>query len=1230
ELYKYQNLIGYSISESSTCLEYSGSAPSSWLVRTPLYTGESGSSNDQAAKIKMDNGSRSSTRDMSNALRPVFFLDKDFFATVKIDSTGVGSAVKAEMLAQVGGSTEALMEMGYSLGDLINMGLIESDDSIMAENVSLTYEKTAPGYSLTIEYDFSGSEDKSGTMLRWYISDDGSDWAGINGENGRTYTVKNADSGKYIKASVRLKTTDGKYGSETDTPSVKIDKALASPPNSMNRIEGHSADTPKEYLIALTNGTKLSLLDCQETDGGFEYFVTTNESSGTSPVKTVIFDPENEDSTAYALENFMYKSDLTDTEWADWSGSDTYTCTGIDATVKKHILPHEFVTEASSGAGINNDYSVNAHIALMSYNEFVKYYDRFGYYISSGNYWVLRSARADGKPLLVDNTTSDPSKNGRITSGAVGGTYKIRPVFWLDEDFFTDVKLTVEQTGSEVKKLIVQNYTREEMKLCGYTDAELSSIGFENAAVSNLSFEGAFEVEQEISVSYTYTNSHTSAVKNQRYEWYRADSTNGVFERIDGATGGSYVLTDADNGKYIKAVVIPLTSFMTDGTSAELVSKVAVRSAPEYIVTADSTGCPDGAESVAVDFTVKKLSEGTGAIILTVSVFDGEGNLVAIAVDSKDAVAQGENSYSVSADGFEAEDGYYVKVLAIDSITNAKPILTKIFGTQESLMRTDTSDVLTLTKDRITGRYDVQASVGGTEYKSAVSMIVTDSDGGIIYADYAETAEGKLGAEFMMPKNAKSGEYTLTVGSYDGTAQNSTFNYVSIQAKAQLIAKLQADIIGGAAKDSVVKTVGDNKAVLELENSSAAPLGTAKLTAVYGDLYDYIKENGISEKLNDYISANDITADFDAFVSFIENNDSAKDFADIYYRCLSVYALANSTEQNAAKVMSEFSSYYGFESEKCYPVTQNKWFNSSLLAERMAGGEYTSIADIKAAYNEQVFLEGIHLADDYNYVMTMFEKYAADSGISTTYYDMVGAADAAVEIVGESFGNKTELEDYLESVYEAGWKKGGSGGGGGAVSGGITVSSDIYNANQTAKSYTTFNDLEGAVWAAEAIEYLAEKGIVSGYEDGTFRPNDTLTREAFTKMLVDAKGLLDSTAECDYTDVTADFWAYRYIASAKNNAIVSGMGDGTFGTGLSVTRQDMAVMLARAAGLSAASECDFTDFAYVSDYAKNSVSAMKQNGIINGYEDGTFRPQSNATRAEAAKIIYDMLKGGLL
>jgi len=178
----------------------------------------------------------------------------------------------------------------------------------------------------------------------------------------------------------------------------------------------------------------------------------------------------------------------------------------------------------------------------------------------------------------------------------------------------------------------------------------------------------------------------------------------------------------------------------------------------------------------------------------------------------------------------------------------------------------------------------------------------------------------------------------------------------------------------------------------------------------------------------------------------------------------------------------------------------------------------------------------------------------------------------------------------------------------------------------------TFSDISSVPWAKEAIEYLAARGVISGSGDGTFRPNDNVTRAEFIKMLMMALELEDEEAVCTFSDVKKGAWYYRPIATAEKLGIVKGKGDGTFGVNDEILRQDMAVMIYRIAQLLGIDLGDdisvepFKDEAEISGYAKEAVAAMQRAGIIKGTGDGSFAPKNTATRAEAAVIIYRLIK----
>ena len=174
----------------------------------------------------------------------------------------------------------------------------------------------------------------------------------------------------------------------------------------------------------------------------------------------------------------------------------------------------------------------------------------------------------------------------------------------------------------------------------------------------------------------------------------------------------------------------------------------------------------------------------------------------------------------------------------------------------------------------------------------------------------------------------------------------------------------------------------------------------------------------------------------------------------------------------------------------------------------------------------------------------------------------------------------------------------------------------------------SFNDINDVQWAQEAIIMLANKGIISGRSEGIFAPNDNITRAEYCRILVGAIGKSNDSANVEFADVPTEAWFYHDVAVASSLGIVSGYGDGNFGPYDQITRQDMALMTYKAAqvmneDLSAKRTLSFADAGQIADYAKTAVQTLADASIINGVSDTEFAPVANATRAQAAKILYD-------
>lgn len=226
-------------------------------------------------------------------------------------------------------------------------------------------------------------------------------------------------------------------------------------------------------------------------------------------------------------------------------------------------------------------------------------------------------------------------------------------------------------------------------------------------------------------------------------------------------------------------------------------------------------------------------------------------------------------------------------------------------------------------------------------------------------------------------------------------------------------------------------------------------------------------------------------------------------------------------------------------------------------------------------------------------------------------------------------GLKVIVAEAISEVREEGGNDGPSTGGGGG--GGGSFSTNVGSVVVPEVQVKFADAKTEASWAYEAIIALSDKGVVSGYEDRTFRAGNSVTREEYVKMLVVALGIYDETAICLFTDTVNGNWYDSYIASAVNHGIVNGISETEFGVGANITRQDMAVIAYRAITSLGKKLPDvqetvvFSDEADIADYAGEAVNELQQANIINGMGDGTFAPGANANRAQAAYIIYSIL-----
>lgn len=193
-----------------------------------------------------------------------------------------------------------------------------------------------------------------------------------------------------------------------------------------------------------------------------------------------------------------------------------------------------------------------------------------------------------------------------------------------------------------------------------------------------------------------------------------------------------------------------------------------------------------------------------------------------------------------------------------------------------------------------------------------------------------------------------------------------------------------------------------------------------------------------------------------------------------------------------------------------------------------------------------------------------------------------------------------------------------SGGTGTTISGGTSDSALIM----------PFTDVKVSDWYYNSVEYVYDNGIFKGATDTTFEPDTAITRGMIVTVLGRSSGIADEYAETGFADVAADEYYAAHIKWAAENGIVQGYGDGNFGPDDAVTREQMAtiiyrymVYLGRGPVGAWAVQLPYADTAEISEYAVEPVMFCYINSIMTGKDNNVFDPQGSATRAEVATIM---------
>lgn len=494
----------------------------------------------------------------------------------------------------------------------------------------------------------------------------------------------------------------------------------------------------------------------------------------------------------------------------------------------------------------------------------------------------------------------------------------------------------------------------------------------------------------------------------------------------------------------------------------------------------------------------------------------------------------------------------------------------------------------------------VSADLGGNGKRFVTVMIapntVTDysADGIANDSVILKTAQtdvgGKVSFNIILPDGTKANRYNYSI-SADYDVKAAQFSTVVPSTLSQYTAAINSGVQGAAqslADDDSALGLSDgktkDKSYIVTYINAAKPSGgytDAQLLDAYltGEGLAYVKDGAMS--LADF---------FESYVQYLPKDYAAE------------YAKLKSDEKAALE--------------------------SAFRSNVPTGG-------IDGEYEKNLFVAKYNTAGSAVDTKKLVTEYFGANGISLASYTAITNAYYAEKVFDAMFASRTAAKsvDDIKTAFEtqcaaqalaaANASSAQTGGGGGSSKGGGT-SGTIGLTPKPTETPSTFADMADH-WAKESVERMNVLGIVNGYADGTFRPEVSVTRAEFAKMISAALGLGNAAAHFD--DVTQNDWYYGVVGAAAQAGIVNGDGE-NFDPERYITRQDAAVIIHRAIVFKgknlAGNSVGFNDEVSIADYAKDAVNALAANGIVNGFGGG-FMPTDNITRAEAAALVERMI-----
>lgn len=494
----------------------------------------------------------------------------------------------------------------------------------------------------------------------------------------------------------------------------------------------------------------------------------------------------------------------------------------------------------------------------------------------------------------------------------------------------------------------------------------------------------------------------------------------------------------------------------------------------------------------------------------------------------------------------------------------------------------------------------VTVRLAGFTAGEAIAASIKDENGAIRFED--EFYAGENGeVTFTYTCNSPSGKYTAVFYEPEGENEAQTdFVFVSDDLMETMKHEFTTATDYNAYYNKYVKYLSVNTAEYEKLSDKTAALG------------------GVSANASGEVTIDTINFAFNGAVFCARVNETKS--SDVLFELLNNESFEKELSiSKGMPVLNDVNVVNGV----------NEAVRSEVLKE-FAGSGITSFSKFKDELVLKLFTTTIQKANYYTEVRDILQSYKAAGLVEVNLDKFSSEKDQTLpykNMVGKSYSSYKAASDGFEGYkYSTNTTSSSSSGGGGGVSGIIgklPTASNGESSEENASKGNILKDISDLEWARKAIESLYEKKIMTGDGDGNFRPNDFILRGEMAKVICVYNGKNGSVKAIPFVDVSEGSWYYKYVSAAYHNGWFSGKTASNFEPDEGITREEMAVVIARLADFDEADMTSkFADDEKISSWAKESVYKLANAEIISGRPNGEFAPQDKITRAEAAAMIY--------